>query len=207
MTAVYPDPEFVHADAGPYGPTGAEFTPGLSALAGWALKYVSPWPAASAEPVLEICDAVTAAINDATLPEVVTAAVSFLEVDTPLEDLEGETLVEVAFPDPPRPQWIDRGHTRYDVPIQVGIRYKFDADDQAAGSPKIDPEAIRAKLNLQAAIRRVLIGIREIPTTSFGAAVELTPPVVASEYNRKHLRELRQFTGVVKYQFSITVAE
>ena len=35
--AVYPPVAYVHSDAGTYGPTGVEYTPGLSALANWTL--------------------------------------------------------------------------------------------------------------------------------------------------------------------------
>ena len=44
LDGVYPSIDYVHADAGSYGPTGVEYTPSLSALANWTLiaGVVSP---------------------------------------------------------------------------------------------------------------------------------------------------------------------
>lgn len=44
-SGTYPDPAYVHADAGTYGPTGVEHAPGLSALSEYCRLAAIDWPA------------------------------------------------------------------------------------------------------------------------------------------------------------------
>ena len=156
------------------------------------------------EPLIPILYAVRDAINSATLPHRIQAEVSYFGVDTPLENLHGQTVVEVGFDDVGEVEWRTRSQVDLRVDVVVGIRHQF-APHEDGLQGGVDRSAVESMLDLQAAIRQTLKAIADLPTSGFAASVQLSPPTIHSSYNRKHLRELRQFTGIIVYSFTVVV--
>jgi len=148
--AVFPDPAYVHLDAGNYGPTGSEYTPELSLLENWT-EIASPAAATDCIPV-RIAAAVAQEINLAaaggTLSKSFTAVFSFGSEITKLEDINDGGLVVDVLPAQAQ-EWghVAGGKYRHAVVVKVGIRRRIASTDRTEAGA-VDSTDVTGYVNL-----------------------------------------------------------
>jgi len=162
----YPDPAYVHADAGNYGPTGTEYTPALSALALWTV-FASPAAATDCIPI-RVAAAVATEINRASfageLSKTFTAVFSFGSEIVKLENINDATLTADVLP-AMQQDWTHRAGSVYKhaVSVKVGIRRRIEtADRTSAGA--VDTADVTGYVNLLYEIINLLAAGRNLPS-------------------------------------------
>lgn len=152
--------------------------------------------------LVAIAEAVTKAINEATLSQEATAILhdiqaedSFAEWDDMLEDLNVLHVDVVPVDD--ETTLAGRGNTAHRCSVDVAIRKRFDAKDQDPQTGRIKRERIKELVGLLEEIAEIFAGKRlEYYEPAAWAATRNT-----AMYSRKHLRENRQYTGISRLTF------
>lgn len=146
----FPDPAYVHLDAGDYGPTGTEYTPELSLFSGWT-EFQTPAAATDCWPI-QVAAAVATEINRAStggeLSKTFTAVFSFGSEITRLEDVNANSLTVDVLPSMQQ-DWNHRAGSvyRHDVRIKVGIRRRIATSDRTE-TGAVDAADVKGYVNL-----------------------------------------------------------
>lgn len=146
---------------------------------------------------VKLADAIAAQINaadaaDFTISPNPTAVRSWAEWDEKLENLN--TLYVDVVPAGISSELNDRGELVYTLETDIGVRKRFGQTDQASATGRINASALDELALLTEELHEFFAADR--PTTEQQAVwteVEYRAP-----YVRKHLRELRQWTSIVR---------
>ncbi len=150
--------------------------------------------------LVDAAEAVKTGLNSASLSQSFRAERSYADWDMELEDIDTlrVDVVPVAHEDS---DLADRGHIAYECAIDVGIRKRFSQDDQAM-SGRVATDEVDALVLLVEDVVELFAGK---VLTDFTSGIWHEAEVRAS-FNRAHLRELRQFTGIVRLPFDVEKA-
>lgn len=153
--------------------------------------------------LVNIAEAVTKAINEATLSQEATAILhdidsqdSFADWDIVLEDLD--VLHIDVVPTADETALAGRGNTRHRCSVDVGVRKKFDAKDQDPQTGRIKRERIKELISLYEEIVEIFTGKR----MEYYEPAHWVATLNRNPYSRQHLRENRQYTGIATLTFS-----
>jgi hypothetical protein len=148
-------------------------------------------------PLEQVADAVIAAINAADLPLPVHAVANNGQFDELLEDLGTLhcDVVPVSNADVPLAA---RGTKRYRCPIGIGLRKRFGQEDTDAETGLVIQSRVHELEDVLQAIEDLFTGKR-LGDDELNAAWVQTD--YAANYSRAHLRENRQFTGIIRMTF------
>jgi hypothetical protein len=139
----------------------------------------------------QIADAVAAGLNDASLSQSFTATREYLPE---IELADGATdLSVVVVPGRLASEWATRAASRTEHGVDIGIRKKL-AADESNDNATLDP-----LVRLVEEITDLVKGARpdDYPT-AICTRVENDPI-----YSRQHLRELRQFTAILRLTYEL----
>jgi len=139
----------------------------------------------------KLADAIAAVINASGLVAV-TAAASWADWDEELQDLD--TLNIDVVPSEVTSELNDRGELVYTLGTDIGIRQRFGQANQDSGTGRIARASLDALSLLTEQMHELFAADR--PTTQTQAVwleVEYKAPFI-----RKHLREFRQWTSIIK---------
>jgi hypothetical protein len=149
--------------------------------------------------LIQAADAVVTAINAATLPLEFKCKRSYADWDMELSDTDADRLrVDVVPVLHDNDGLQDRGAVEYLCPVDVGIRKRISQDDQATGG-EVDNDAIDPLVELLEGIFELFAASRLEDFTDATWSVG----EVRSSHNREHLRQWRQFTGIVRITFNV----
>jgi hypothetical protein len=95
-----------------------------------------------------------------------------------------------------------RGMVMYELPIDIGVRQRFDKDGIDHETGRVAIQEVDRLVLLVEEIARFLAADR-LTTYSVAAYVETR---VLSLFNRRHLRELNQFTGLIRSVYQVEKA-
>jgi hypothetical protein len=144
-----------------------------------------------------VAKAVTAELAAASLSQEFEPERSYADWDLPLEDSDRLHVDVVIVTTEQKSKLDTRSGLNYLVPIDIAIRKRFSQGQQDDDTGRVNIDDIDALMLLTDEIHRLFIPRR---LTTFAEAVwQETKILVAPE--RKHLRELRQFTGIVRVTF------
>ena len=208
----YPDPAYVHADAGDYGPTGTEYTPELSALVNWTI--IVPPSAIDAGRVQQICEALIYLLATADAAGAFARTLGTdraYTTDLTLEAPVG-TLSVLAVPAFTHRRRTSNGTWRRDVVVEILVRTHLDADaevDQAttdAGMYLIEQiddylaHPDHQTLTLPDGVLAIYV-----EPTDMRAEADIRSDAGAM-WMREHLTHLRQVTGLVRVAYYLDVS-
>lgn len=149
---------------------------------------------------IDIADAVTTALNAATLSKSFTAIRSYAEWEEALEDLDALHVDVVPLQTGPAFELDDRGSAEYTCEIDVGVRYRFGSESQESATGRVDVDEIDALKQLVQEIAEYFTPDRfDDATAGLWQATE-----IKLGWSRKHLRQMRQFFGFVRLTFTAT---
>lgn len=151
--------------------------------------------------LIKVADAVAERINEADLSLPVTAVRSYADFDELLEDL-GELHCDVIPAVNGSVPLVARGTTRYRCPVSVGLRKRFTQQETDGSTGRILLPEMDRLTNLLVEISELFHGQR-LDWTNLKAAWQATD--FTANFSRQHLRENRQFTGIVRLTFDAYV--
>jgi hypothetical protein len=148
---------------------------------------------------VEIAKAVTVQIAAATFSQTFTPERSYAEWDVELKD-EDELHVDVVVVTTEQTADLSSQSTvKYLVPVDIGVRKKFGPDKQNDDTGRIQIESVDELVLLVQEIHELFTPQR---LTGFDPGVWQETKIVVSPAT-KHLREMRQFTGIVRVTFRV----
>lgn len=153
---------------------------------------------------IDIADAVTTALNAASLSQTFEAVRSYAEWDEALEDF-GELHVDVVpLQTGPTTELEARAEVDYTCEIDIGVRYRFgdSSPDRDDTTGRVDKDQIDAmKLFVQEIAEYFMTDRLADTNTAVWQETE-----IKLGWSRKHLRQMRQFFGFVRLTFVATRA-
>ncbi|HJS06711.1 MAG TPA: hypothetical protein VJ809_03600 [Pirellulales bacterium] len=142
--------------------------------------------------LVKVADDVTAALNGQTFVPSFTAVRSYADDEMELTE-PGALRVDVVVVGHDEAELSSRGVVRFQSGIDIGVRFKFGKDEQGSDG-KIDKAEIDKLVELSESIYLFLARQRLDLAVWQDAAFR-------SSYVRKHLREWRQFTCIIRVRF------
>ena len=151
--------------------------------------------------LVDVADAITTALNGGSFSESFTAVRSYAEWDEALTDVDTLRVDVVPVNYTERSQLVSRNAYEYQVETDIGVRKRFAVADQDATTGRIDTAEIDALVLLVEEINEFFIHDALGSTGTVWDAVE-----IRAAYVREHLRNMRQFTGIVRVTHTKDVA-
>jgi hypothetical protein len=142
-------------------------------------------------PLLEVPDAVAAALNSVVFSQPFTAVRRYADIDAKLELLP--LSVEVVPVEKVDVELEDRGSVRYLASCDIVVRKKVSVDANGVKQSEVDQ-----LVNLLLSINEWL-AIRELDADAGWFATTILTAVV-----HKHLREWHQYTGIIRVQYYVS---
>ena len=151
--------------------------------------------------LVDVATAITAELAAASLGQTFVPARSYADWDEQLEDA-GTLHVDVVPVNYDESALDSRESIGYVVSCDVGIRKRFGTDDQEVSTGRIELAEIDDLVLLVEAIHEFFIERR---LAGYESAV-WRETKIRSAYIRKHLREYRQFTGMIRVSYDVSKA-
>ncbi len=148
---------------------------------------------------VELAKAVTAQLAAATLSQKFAPERSYAEWDVDLKDEDQLHVDVVAVTTEQTADLSSHSTLKYVVPVDIGVRKKFGPDKQNDDTGRIQIESIDELVLLVQEIHELFTPKR---LTQFEAGVWQETKIVVCPAT-KHLREMRQFTGIVRVTFRV----
>lgn len=145
----------------------------------------------------DVADAIVEEINSATLSKPIKAERSWPDWDEDLKDTDSIHVDVVAIGADIEQE--DRESVTYSCTIHVGVRYKFKSDSNDNNKGRIAREDVDAMVLLVEEIGELFPkGATQTGILSDMASAGFEEFKTGMWFNRRHLRELQQFTGIVR---------
>jgi len=149
-----------------------------------------------------IAKAVTAALNAGAFSKTFTAARSYADWDEELADDDGDLHVDVVVSQTgAEDQLATRGSAALSTPIDIGVRKKLGTTEQDESTGRIETSEVDDLQKLVEELRVFFLG--SALTGYTGAKWKSSNPRLT--FNRRHLREHRQFTAIIRVVFDSRV--
>jgi len=148
--------------------------------------------------LIDVADLVVERINDATLSMPITAVRSYGDFDETLAEQEVLRCDVVPAVNGMVPL-LARNTIRYRCPISVGVRKKFTQDETDGATGSVLTAQVDELAELLQEISELFHGPRRLGDDAFNAVWQSTE--FTANYSRLHLRENRQFLGIVRLTF------
>lgn len=156
--------------------------------------------------LVDVCEAVKDELELGSFVFAIEPERSYADWDEKLEDLD-DLRVDVVPVGVRLTQLDARGELIYQCEIDVGVRKRFSADDHDDATGRIERSEIDDLVLLVEQMHEYFVDAdnngRRL--TNYAAAVWQECSIRAS-YVREHLRELQQFTGIIRVTYEATKA-
>lgn len=151
--------------------------------------------------VLEkVATGVTSALVGGTFSQTFTAVRSYADWELPLDDAAADTLrVDVVPVNNPETELQSRGQVNYKAAADIVVRKKLNVPEQDPSTGRITIGQIDALVALVLEIHQFFLAAR---LASYDSAVWDKTEIRAA-YIPKHLRQHRQYTGIVRVTFDV----
>lgn len=153
--------------------------------------------------IIDVADAIAAELNDHDFGHDYTAERSYGDWDMELSDLE-HVHVDVV-PAEAKIEQDDRGETLHTVSIDVGIRKRFGPTTHMSDTGRVDKAEVNALVSLLQTFAEYLspVGalagrLPDVPEAAWDSVQ------VRALFIKDHLRELRQYTGIIRVTYQVT---
>lgn len=155
--------------------------------------------------VLEkVATGVTSALAGATFSQTFTAERSYADWELPLDDDAADDLrVDVVPVNNPATELEARDQVNYTVAADIVVRKKLNVAEQDPSTGRIELAEIDALVALVLEIHQFFLAAR---LASYDSA-SWDKTEVRAAYIPKHLRQHRQFTGIVRVTFDVSLAK
>ena len=155
------------------------------------------------EVIQKVAEAVAAELVNGPFSVPFEVERSYADWEWPLDDTDqGGLRVDVVPVNNPATELETRGSVSYKVATDIVIRKKFAANEQEAGTGRIDIAEIDGLVRLVLEINAHFLKGR---LDTYSKAV-WDETAIRAAYIGKHLREHRQFTGVVRVTFDVSTS-
>lgn len=150
-----------------------------------------------------IAKAVTAALNAHAFSQSFTAVRSYADWDEELAADDGDLHVDVVVSQTgTEDELATRGSAALSTPIDIGVRRKFGVSQQDDSTGRVEVSEIDALQYLTQELRVFFLGAAL--TGYAGAKWKSSNPRLT--FNRRHLRENRQYTAIIRLVFDSRVS-
>lgn len=151
---------------------------------------------------VSIADAIQLMLAAATLSKVIEPERSYADWDLELKEYDTLRVDVVAVTTEQQSDLAAKGVIRFTVPVDIAVRYRFGADKQDDDTGRIDVAKVDELVLLVQEIHSLFTPNR---LTDFQAGAWVSTRIVVNPSN-KHLREMRQFLGIVRVTFQTYAA-
>ena len=159
-------------------------------------------------PAIDVLEKVATGVTDAlaggTFSLPLTAERSYADWELPLDDDAADDLrVDVVPVNNPETELESRGQVNYKVAAEIVVRKKLNVSEQDPTTGRIELAEIDALVALVLEIHQFFLSAR---LASYDSA-SWDKTEVRAAYIPKHLRQHRQFTGIVRVTFDVSLAK
>jgi hypothetical protein len=144
----------------------------------------------------KVAEALRDSLTDAPFTKEFVPVESF---DTDMELEDADTLRVDVVPVSQEPKQSDRGAISWTNTLEIGVRFRFGNLDQEESDGKIRNRHMHEWIYFMQEISQYLYSNPKLPL--FPKAELLPTVVVIVTYSTKHLREWRQFTGIIRVEY------
>lgn len=149
-----------------------------------------------------VAKAVTSQIDAATLSLAFTPERSYADWELALEDADELHVDVVVVTTELATELSSRGRMKYTVPIDIGVRKRFVTAQQDDDTGRVELAEVDALMLLVEEIHELFASVS---LTDYTEATWQETKTLVAPLN-KHLRENRQFTGIVRVTFRVDKA-
>jgi hypothetical protein len=158
--------------------------------------------------LVQVANAVTQQLTSApplTFSESFTPQRSYADWDLPLEQISDELLCDVVPVNNPKSELEERGAVQYLAQVDIVLRRRFKLADQDTGTGRVPLALVDALVKVVEELHEFFCGERMTafsPEEADRMGTWESTEVLAA-YRKDHLRQHRQFTGIVRVTFRV----